>query len=116
MMSAGTARHVSVGLASVSVALVVAVGGVYLWLIHRQHEGGPAWWFVAGLCVVVILGLGSLFRAAPGPAVMELVGGAVLLVLGVLGIFSVGLPLLVAGILMLIAAAPAIASRSAPVP
>ncbi|MDN5789988.1 MAG: hypothetical protein L0H25_03865 [Micrococcales bacterium] len=92
----------SIWLVWLSVVLVVADGATYLWLIHRQHEGGPAWWFVAGLCVVVILGIGGLFRIVPGPGVTWMVGGAMLLVLG---IFSVGLPLLVAGVLMLIAAA-----------
>lgn len=115
-MSPGTARYVSVGLASVSVALTIAVGGAYLWLIDRQGEGGPAWWFVAGLCVVIILGLGSLFRIAPRPAVMERVGGVILLILGVLSIFSVGLPLLIAGILMLIAAALRLPAGAAPMP
>lgn len=103
MLSSKSARRVAAGLASGSVALVVAVGGVYLWLIDRQ-EASPAWWFVAGLCVAVILGLGSIFWVAAGRAIMAGVGGVILLVLGVIGIFSVGLPLLVAGILMLIAA------------
>lgn len=69
---------------------------------------------VAGLCVVIVLGVGSLLPAIPGPVALLLVGGVMLLALGILGIFSVGLPLLLAGIVMLTAAATR--SRASAVP
>jgi hypothetical protein len=112
-MTARNAGRVSIGLVAASVTLVAADGGIYLWLIHHQDDGGPVWWFVAGLCVVIVLGLGSFLPALPRP-VAALVGGVILLALGILGIFSVGLPLLVAGILML--AGAALRSRASAAP
>jgi hypothetical protein len=46
---------------------------------------------------------------------MGIVGGLILLVMGWLAIFSIGLPLLVAGILMLIVAVMRLRARSVPV-
>lgn len=101
MKIARSVRRLSVGLVLASVALVAADGGGYLWVIHRQHGDGPAWWFVAGLGIVIILGLGSVLRVVPRPVVLRVISAVILLVLGVLGIFSFGLPLIVAGVLML---------------
>lgn len=104
-MTARNAGRVAIGLVAVSVTLAAADGGLYLWLIRQEDDGGPVWWFVAGLCVVIVLGLGSFLPAVPGRVASLLAGGVVLLALGVLAIFSVGLPLLLAGILMLAGAA-----------
>lgn len=81
-----------------------AVGGLYLWLIASQDAGSPAGWFVAGLSAGIALGVGSLVRSIPGAAVLGFVGGAVLTAMGVVGILSVGLPLLRAELLMVLSA------------
>lgn len=105
MATARNVRRFSIGLVIASLVLVVADGAGYLWFIHRQHGGGPAWWFVAGLGIVIVLGVASVVRAVSRPVVPRVISAVILLVLGVLGIFSFGLPLIVAAILMLIALA-----------
>lgn len=89
-MLAGLAALLGVG---VLVAIVA---------ITREQGGSPAWWYVA-LLVVAMAGLG--YGATRGPRRRAvLVSASVLaLVLGVLGVFSVGLPLLVAGVLGVVA-------------
>ncbi len=92
-------------LAAVAVAITVADGGIYLWLISQQRSDAPAGWFVAGLCAAILLGAYGILRKAPWQGAALRVGGAILVVLGVLGILSVGMPLLGAGLLLWIAAA-----------
>jgi hypothetical protein len=70
MKVARTAPRLLVVLVVVSIALVVADGVIYLALIYGEDEGGPAWWFVVGLFVVIMLGLGTLWREGLGSVVM----------------------------------------------
>ncbi|SDS20748.1 hypothetical protein [Microlunatus soli] len=115
MKVASTVSRLPVVLAAVSIALVVLDGGVYLGLIYAQDDDGPTWWFVAGLIVAIALAVGTIRRAGPGAVVMAIVSVIILLVLGALGILSVGLPLLLAGIMMMVVAALRLRTRSAPV-
>lgn len=86
-------------------SLVGAIAGVgYLWLVAQQGDG-PVVWFLAGLVVSVLLAVYGAATAVPLRTAALMVSGAVLVVLGFLGIFSVGLPILVAGALALTAAA-----------
>lgn len=91
-------------LALASALIVLVMLGVYLGIM-RGEDDQPAWWFVAAL-VVGALGSGyGAIAAAPGriPAV---VGAGVLLVgAGFLGLLTIGLPILLAGVLCLVAAA-----------
>src|SRR4051794_14616851 len=116
MTVARATSRLSVVLVAVSISLVVADGGIYLGFILEQDEGGPAWWFVVGLLIVIVLELGTLRRTGPHSVALGIAGGVILLGLGVLGIFSVGLPLLAAGILLLVAAPMRSRAGSAPVP
>jgi hypothetical protein len=86
------------GLVAAVIALVMLV--VYLMLIAAEDEDD--WGIVAVFAVLIgasglAAGVGSVL--AYGPARTGLLSGAAatLIVVGVLGIFSIGLPLLVAG-------------------
>jgi len=90
--------------AAVAAGLALLMDGVYLWLIHDQGNS-PAIWFVAGLAVAALLaGYGAL-RAAPGRRPALIASAVLLLGLGLLGILSIGLPIVLAGVLAIVAAA-----------
>jgi hypothetical protein len=77
---------------------------LYLALI-RQQGGQPAAWFVVGLALAGLLSLYGSVRAAPGRRVALAASAVLLLGLGLLGLLSVGLPIVLAGVLALVAAA-----------
>jgi hypothetical protein len=84
---------------TISTATVI----VYL-LIMGAQEGTPAWWFLGGLVIAVsLLGYGAS-REAPRRRLALALAGADLLGLGILGLLSIGFPLLCAGALALISA------------
>jgi hypothetical protein len=72
---------------------------VYLVLIHSEGDR-PAIWFVTGLAVAALL---AAYGVRWGVTAL-VVAGVLMLGLGLLGIFSVGLPIIVAGVLALAAA------------
>lgn len=80
----------------------------------RQENDQPVAWFLVGLVLSVLLcGYGSarvpLRRTALAAA------GGIMVVIGWLGIFSIGLPVLIAGIAALLSAArPRVANRPTP--
>ena len=87
-----------------TVAASVAVG--YLRLISEQGDS-PVWWVLAGLGVAASLAAyGARRRSLHRRGALAL-SGTVLVCLGVLGLFSIGLPLLVAGFIGLYAASSA---------
>jgi len=89
--------------AAAAAALAVLMNGVYLWLIDQQGNS-PAIWFVAGLAVAALLaGYGAL-RAAPGRRPVLIASGVLLAGLGLLGILTIGLPIVLAGLLAIVAA------------
>lgn len=90
-------------LAAIAVTITVADAGLAVWLIVRQHDV-PAAWFLTALCVAALLGVYGVVRAAPWQTAALGLGGAILVVLGVLAILSVGMPLIIAGLLLWIAA------------
>jgi hypothetical protein len=77
--------------------------GVYIGLI-RQQGGETAVWFVAGLAIAALLAFYGAVRPAPGRVPALWVSGVVMGALGVLGILTIGLPILGAAALALIAA------------
>ncbi|GIF18273.1 hypothetical protein BJ973_008767 [Actinoplanes tereljensis] len=90
-------------MAMASAALTLIMIVVYLGLISRQGNQ-PAVWFVAGLAVAAVLaGYGS-FAAAPRHRPALFTAGALQLALGLLGILSIGLPIVAAGVLAVVAA------------
>jgi hypothetical protein len=92
-------------LAAGAAALVaLAMVGVYLAVI-RQQDGEPAAWVVVALLVgAAAAGFGAITSSPYGRASL-LVAGGLLGGLGLLAIFSIGLPIAAAGALCLVAAA-----------
>jgi len=90
------------------VACAVAVG--YVWLM-RQENDQPAAWFLGGLVVSALLCVYGSARVPMRRTALAIAGG-IMTVLGAVGILSIGLPVLVAGILALMAAARSRAADS----
>ncbi|BEL05490.1 hypothetical protein Q0Z83_036810 [Actinoplanes sichuanensis] len=84
-----------------AIALIMIV--FYVGLI-RQQDGQVAAWFLAGLAVAALLSIYGVARAAPGRRSMLAVSGVMMVALGLLGILSIGLPILGAGVLALVTA------------
>ena len=96
--------------ASAAIALIMIV--VYLWLINQQGNQ-PAAWFPAGLAVAALLAAYGSARRARWRRPALIASGVLLLALGLLGILSVGAPVVAAGVLAIVAAATPRASRGA---
>jgi hypothetical protein len=77
--------------------------GVYVLLI-RQQGGEIAVWFLVGLAVAVGLCVYGAVRTAPRRGWALALSGAMMVILGVAGILSIGFPILCAGVLALVAA------------
>lgn len=75
----------------------------YVWLIETQGDG-PEVWFPGRLLLAAALA-GAAIPSLPRRAEATAVSGAVLIAFGILAIFSIGLPLLVAGVLAIVFAA-----------
>ena len=91
-------------------ALAVLVG--YL-AIMRQESDEPAAWFVAALVLGPALAVyGARARSRHRRAAL-LLAGLVLTGVGLLAILSIGLPVVVAGVLCLVAAARSAQARAA---
>jgi hypothetical protein len=98
-------------LALSAAVVAVATDVLYLAIIRAQGPGEPGDWVTVTVVASVILALAAcagVAAVAAGPApstrrVLLLIATAGLFVMGVLGIFSIGLPLLGAGVLCLIA-------------
>jgi hypothetical protein len=88
--------------AAAVIAAVMVV--VYVWLIAQQ-DSELALWFVAGLVVCALVAAYGSARAAPVRQPALIVSGAALVLLGLLALASIGLPIVVAGVLALVAAA-----------
>lgn len=86
--------HVAAVLVSAT-AVVMAV--VYVAVIHSQGDSPTAWVIGALAIAAGLSGYAATPLAQLGPGALA-VAGFVLVVVGVLGIFSIGLPLLAAGI------------------
>lgn len=100
-MALGTRRSVDV-LALIAAVIAIFMMGVYVGVIREQH-GEPAIWFIVSLAVATILALYGVGRDVPRREIALAVSGGLFLLLGVVGIFSIGLPLIGAGFLAFIA-------------
>jgi hypothetical protein len=89
-------------LAAGAAGLALIMIGVLVRLANAGDQ--PAGWFVAALALAALLTAYGVARAAPRRGVALAVAGVVMVLLGLLGILSVGFPILVAGVLALIAA------------
>ena len=89
--------------AATASALALTMLVVYLWVIGQQQEEGPAVWAVAALIVgAAAAGLGAIV-AFPYRGAALVTAAVVLIGLGLLAILTIGLPILVAGSLCVIA-------------
>jgi hypothetical protein len=79
--------------------VAVAVDVAYLRLIDDQGNE-PVAWFVVGLVVAATAALYGAWRDAPQRRSALNASGIILVVLGLLGMMSVGLPLLVAAVVV----------------
>jgi hypothetical protein len=78
--------------------------GLYLGLI-RQQGGQVAVWFILGLAIAALLSIYGVSRTAPRRGLALALSGVVMVALGFLSILTIGFPILVAGVLALLAAA-----------
>ena len=89
--------------AATASALALTMLLVYLWVIRQQQEEAPAAWAVAALIVgAVAAGMGAVV-AFPYRRACLAVAAVVLILLGLLAILTIGLPILVAGTLCIVA-------------
>ncbi|HSS67836.1 MAG TPA: hypothetical protein VLK34_04750 [Nocardioidaceae bacterium] len=100
-MTVGTVRGLDL-FALLAAAVAVTMAIVYVQVMRGQDDEPLAW-------VLIVLGASAVLAAygarmsAPHRQVVLIAAGVVLLLLGVLAIFSIGLPILVAGVLALVA-------------
>jgi drug/metabolite transporter (DMT)-like permease len=89
---------------AVAAVIALLMNGVYLSLIHQQGDS-PAIWFVAGLTMAGLLALYGALRTARGRRPALIASGVLLLGLGLAAILTIGLSIILAGLLAIIAAA-----------
>ncbi len=93
------------------VVLITATMAVVYVLLIRSQGNSPLPWVLALLGIAVGLAAYAAHpRAAFGPAALA-VAGVVLVMMGCLGIFSIGVPLLVAGTIAIVSSWTRILSR-----
>jgi hypothetical protein len=96
-------------LALIASLLTVVITVIYVWAI--EHQGGrPVAWFLGVMVMCALLGAYGVATVAPRRATALTISGVILVLLGILGLASIGIPMLGAGALALLAAARA-ASR-----
>jgi hypothetical protein len=100
-----TGQQVAGRLALVVLALTLLTLGTYVALIVTQG-GAPVAWFVGGLLLAALLAVHA-WRTTRRRTAALVVAGVLLCVLGYLALASIGLPLLAAGVIALLAAARA---------
>ncbi|MEV0897208.1 hypothetical protein [Actinoplanes sp. NPDC049802] len=99
--------------AAIAGAIALIMIFLYAGLI-RQQGGQVAAWFLAGLAIAALLSIYGAARAAPGRRSVLAVSGMMMVALGLLGILSIGLPILGAGVLALVAATRAAGAGAGP--
>lgn len=90
--------------AAIAAVIALIMTGLYLGVIAAQG-GHVAVWFVVGLVTAAILSIYGAARAAPRRGLALAVSGVLMMALGFLGLLTIGFPILVAGVLALVAAA-----------
>ena len=90
-------------LAALAVVITIIVSVWYVALIGQQGDR-PVAWFLAGLAGSALLVAYGAVRAAPRRRTVLAIAGTVLSLLGLVALASIGFPILVAGLLTVIAA------------
>jgi hypothetical protein len=93
-------------LAAIAAVIALTMIGIYIGLISQQG-GQLAVWFLAGLGMAALLSIYGAARAAPRRGLALVVSGVMMAILGLLGILSIGFPIIGAGVLAQVAAARA---------
>lgn len=86
-------------LALVAATLAGAMAVAYVWVIRLQGNQ-PIPWFLIALCSGALLAAYGAFRRAPYRRTALVAAAAALMVLGLLGILSIGLPIFASGVLV----------------
>jgi hypothetical protein len=97
-------------LAAITAVIALVMIGIYIRLISQQGAH-VAVWFVGGLAAAALLAIYGVRHAAHWRGSVLVVSGVMLGMLGFLSILSIGLPILGAGVLALVAAARTAFSR-----
>jgi ABC-type transport system involved in cytochrome c biogenesis permease component len=100
-MKAATSHRID-GYAVAAAVIAVLMSGTYAWLMQVQGDR-PRWWF---LCLLLGGALLAAYGALPGVPYRRItlaVAAAVLLSAGVLALPSIGLPVVAAGTLAVLA-------------
>jgi hypothetical protein len=82
--------------------LAVAMTGVYVSVVRGQEEDPAAWYVVALSLGALSAGYGALVPAPQRRTALAL-AATLLMACGLLGILTIGLPILIAGVLVLVA-------------
>lgn len=90
-------------LAFAAACLAALMLGVYVAIMHEQGDQ-PLVWFSAALVTGAVLAAYGVFRRAPHRLIALFVAAAILGACGVLGLLTIGAPILLAGVLCLVAA------------
>jgi hypothetical protein len=83
--------------------LTAAITVMYLFLVHAQ-DGRPSWWAVGVLTVAVLGAAYGVRPRAPYRRAPLVVAAVCLFLLGFVALFSIGMPLLLAAVLCVLAA------------
>lgn len=89
--------------AAIPAGIALVMIGIYIGLIVQQG-GQVAAWFVTGLAAAAILSLYGVARTVPWRRWALAVSGVAMTTLGFVSLPSIGLPILCAGVLALVAA------------
>ena len=103
-------------LAFAAACLAVLMLDVYVAIMHEQGDQ-PLVWFSAALVTGAVLAAYGVFRRAPHRRTALFIATAILGGCGVLGLLTIGAPILLAGVLCLIAALlerPAVSTKLEP--
>ncbi len=90
------------GLALAAAALAAGTAMTYVWLIDAQGDEPRSWFLSLLLAGAVLAGFGAVLKA-PWKRIALVLSAAVLLPAGALALASIGLPIVVAGALAVLA-------------
>jgi hypothetical protein len=90
--------------AVVAAVIAATVAVLYVWLMDRQGDE-PVAWFLGGLISAAVLAAYGAASTLPGRRMALGLASGLMLALGFLGMASIGLPVLGAGVLTLISVA-----------
>jgi len=103
----GRDKRTGVDILAAIAAVLAATMAFGVARVFLRQGDAPVIWFFVGLVAAVLLSAYAIVRQAPRRGMALWASGLLLIGLGVLAILSVGLPIMIAGFIALIAAARA---------